>query len=116
MKLSIEYLGNAIYMITLLLAALCLARGHRENKINVWEIVTSTDRNGIVRTDGRKLFECGAFFVMTVTFYFLTVTGHMTEWYALIYASAWVAARGLRDMAQIKQQQTAKPRVDNPEG
>ena len=100
--ISIEHLGNAVYMLTLLLAAFCLARGHRQGHINLWDMVTATDRSDTRRTDGRKLFECGAFFVMTVTFYFLTVTGKMTEWYAFIYAGAWVTARGLRDMMQIK--------------
>ena len=101
---EIERIGNAVYILTLLLAAFCVARGHRQGHLNLWDLVTSTDRAGKVRTDGRKLFEVGAFFVMTVTFYWLTVTGKMSEWYALIYAASWVTARTLRDFAQIKQQ------------
>lgn len=112
MRLSIEYIGNAVYVITLLLAALCLARGHRQGRIDLWHLITATDRTGVTRTDGRKLFETGAFFVMTVTFYFLTVTGKLTEWYAFIYAGAWVTARGLRDWAQLRQQQAQ----DKPAG
>lgn len=101
--IEIDRIGNAVYILTLLLASLCIARGHRQGHINLWELVTSTDRGGTQRTDGRKLFEVGAFFVMTVTFYFLTVTGKMSEWYALIYAASWVTARTLRDFAQIRQ-------------
>lgn len=103
--IEIERIGNFVYILTLLLAAFCVARGHRQGHLNLWELVTATDRNGTKRTDGRKLFEVGAFFVMTVTFYFLTVTGKMSEWYALIYAASWVTARTLRDFAQIKQGQ-----------
>lgn len=112
--LPLDRIGNAVYILTLLLAALCLARGHRQKHINLWDLVTATDRAGHRRTDGRKLFEVGAFFVMTITFYFLTVTGKMSEWYALIYAAAWVTARTFRDLVQLKQQQIAGVKNGNP--
>mgnify|MGYP001576462639 CR=1 FL=1 len=48
--------------------------------------MTATDRNGVVRTDGRKLFEVIGMSVMVITFYFLTITGRLSEWYVLIFA------------------------------
>ena len=98
----LEHIGNFVYVLTLLFVALFLLRGHHAGKVNLWDLITATDRQGHVRTDGRKLFEVGAFFVMTVTFYFITITGHMTEWYALIYAGSWITSRTLRDMAKLK--------------
>jgi hypothetical protein len=104
--MSVEHIVAAFYFIALLLAALCLARAHRESKINLWDMVTATDRAGKERTDGRKMFETGAFFVMTLTFAVLTVTAKLTEWYALIYVGAWVTARIFRDKAQMQQRLT----------
>lgn len=110
MSIELDRIGNIVYILTLLLAAFCLARGHRGGYINLWDLITATDRSGKTRTDGRKLFEVGAFFVMTITFYFLTVTGKMSEWYALIYAASWITSRTLRDFAKLKFE---KP---NPQG
>jgi hypothetical protein len=93
---------DAMYVIALALVALLLAIGHLRGKINMWDLVTSTDSKDIVRTDPRKMFECGAFVVMTIAFSYLTIVGKMTEFYATIYVGAFVAARTLRDFAQLK--------------
>lgn len=100
--MTLEQLAVAGYLVMLLWIAVCLSWGHRTGKVNLWEIVTTTDRNGIRRTDGRKLFEAGAFVVMTATFVLISVTGRLTEWYAFVYVASWVAARGWRDYQQIR--------------
>lgn len=96
---TVHQLGNIVYICTMLLVALCLARGHRSGDINLWHVIT-TEKNGKVFTDGRKLFEAGAFFATFVTFYYFTVTDTMTEWYVLIFLGAWTGARWLRDREQ----------------
>jgi hypothetical protein len=89
-----------IYVATLVALVLCLARGQRKGEINLWDLVTATDRQGQKRTDGRKLFETGAFLVMTTAFAYWALIDRLTEWYALIYVGAFVAARSLRDREQ----------------
>ena len=98
-----DRLGNVIYLMTLIAGAACIARGHRTGKLNLWDMVTSTDRNGIVRTDGRKMFEVIGQSVMVITFYFLTITARLSEWYVLIFAVSVIGARIARDVAQIKE-------------
>ncbi|SRR5258708_16886717 len=93
---------DAMYVLALLVIIIVLIIGHLRGKINMWELVTSTDKEGKVRTDPRKMFECGAFVVMTIAFSYLTIVGKMTEFYATIYVGAFVAARTLRDIAQLK--------------
>ncbi len=93
---------DAMYVLALGVVLLVLVIGHLRGKINMWELVTSTDKTGIMRTDPRKMFECGAFVVMTIAFSYLTIVGKMTEFYATIYVGAFVAARTLRDFAQLK--------------
>lgn len=86
-----------IYIGALLWLVVCLGFGHRMGKVNLWELVTATAKDGKVRTDGRKLYECGAFLVMTLAFAYWAVIDRLTEWYALLYVGAWVAARSMRD-------------------
>lgn len=92
--------ADYIYVLMLLVVVLCLYRGHRGKHINLWECVTSTDKKGITRTDSRKLWEAGAFVVMTIGFAYLVVQDKLTEFYALIYVGAWVTARTMRDREQ----------------
>jgi len=87
-------------VLVLLFIVWCLYRGHRAGHINLWEVVTATDKRGITRTDSRKMFEAGAFVVMTIGFAYLVVQGKLTEVYAAIYVGAWVTARYLRDREQ----------------
>ena len=92
--------ADYIYVLTLLVVVACLYRGQRDKHINLWDCVTATDKTGVRRTDSRKLWEAGAFVVMTVAFAYLIVQNRMTEWYAFIYVAAFVAARSLRDREQ----------------
>lgn len=108
---SAEQVGNFIYLLTLVGGVSCVARGHRTGKIDLWHMVTSTDRCGVVRTDTRKLFEVVGMSALTITFYFLTVTRALSEWYVLIFAVAVIGGRIARDIAQIKEAAlgTARP-------
>lgn len=99
-----------VYIGTLLWVAVCLGYGHRTGKVNLWDCVRSTDRHGVERTDPRKLFEAGAFVVMTLGFAFLVLADKLTEVYAALYVGAWVAARSLRDREQrLNRMLEAKP-------
>lgn len=89
----------AVYVLTLLVVALCLYRGHRDEHINLWDCIRA-GKDGQTFTDPRKLYEAGAFVVMTIGFAYLTLLDKMTEVYAAIYVGAWVAARSLRDREQ----------------
>lgn len=88
------------YIAVLVWVVLCLWRGQRQGKINLWDMVTATDKSGVPRTDARKFFECGAFVVMTVAFSYLVVVDKLSEAYAAIYVGTWVAARSMRDREQ----------------
>ena len=88
------------YIGTLVLVVICLYRGQRTKQINLWDTVTATDKGGTTRTDSRKLFEVGAFVVMTTAFAYWAITDRLSEWYALIYVGAFVAARSMRDREQ----------------
>ena len=100
LKLEEYHLADWLYFGALTWALICIFIGQRTGKLNVWDMVTATDANGVVHTDGRKFQELGAFVVMTVGFSHLVVTGKITEWYAGIYVSAFVTARWLRDREQ----------------
>lgn len=93
-------LADAIYVFTLAMVIICLYKGQRQASINLWDMVTSTDRQGAVRTDGRKFFEVGVFVVMTVGFSYLLLIGKMSEFYAVIYVGSFIGARALRDREQ----------------
>ena len=92
--------ADYIYVLTLIIVVLCLYRGQRTGKIDLWDCVRSTSKEGKVFTDPRKLFEAGAFVVMTVGFAYLVVQDKLTEFYAAIYITAFVAAKSLRDREQ----------------
>ena len=87
------------YVATLLVVVFCLWRGHRSGKIDLWDCIRA-GRDDKVFTDPRKLFEAGAFTVMTVTFCYLSVLDKMSEAYAALYVGAWVVARSMRDREQ----------------
>lgn len=91
---------QGVYLAALVTVVLCLYRGQRQGHINLWDLATSTDKNGATRTDGRKFFECGAFVVSTVAFSYLVVVDRLTEVFLMAYMSAWVTARFLRDREQ----------------
>lgn len=91
---------QGVYVCALLVLVACLYRGHRAGKIDLWELVTATDKSGRTRTDSRKLFECGAFLVMSIAFSYLAMLDKLSEAYLFIYAGSWVTARIMRDREQ----------------
>ena len=93
--IAFEAAAKIIYVLVLLWLILCLGWGNKTGRIDLWELATVTDKHGKVRTDNSKLYETGAFLVMTLTFCFLGVLDKLSEWYALIYVSAWVASRAM---------------------
>jgi hypothetical protein len=93
---------DAMYILVLFFTICWFLAGHITGKISIWEMVTTTDRTGKVRTDPRKLMEFSAFLVMTYGFSYLIITNHLSDWYALTYVAAFVAARTARDFAQLK--------------
>lgn len=98
-RLGNYWLADYIYFAAILTVAFCLWRGHRSGYINLWDTVTTT-KDGQIRTDARKLFEAGAFVVMTIGFSYLVVQDKLTEAYAAIYVGAFVTARIFRDREQ----------------
>jgi hypothetical protein len=93
---------DAMYIAVLVFTICFFLYGHLKDEINIWELVTTTDKTGKKRTDPRKLMEFSAFLVMTYGFSYLIITNHLSDWYALTYVAAFVAARTARDFAQLK--------------
>lgn len=100
LKLGEYYVADWLYLTVLVVAVCCLYRGHRNEKINLWELVTAKDREGNQRTDGGKLFETGAFVVTAVGFSHMALQGKLTEWYVAAFLAAWVGNRFRRDREQ----------------
>lgn len=105
---------QAVYLCALLLVVACLYRGQRAGQINMWDLVTSTDKTGATRTDARKFFETGAFVVSTVAFSYMVVADGLTEVFLFTYMGAWVTARFLRDREQRLNRQIPNVPGSNP--
>ena len=88
------------YIGTLVIVVWCLYRGQRSGKIDLWDTVRATGKDGKTFTDSRKMFEVGAFVVMTTAFAYWAIIDRLSEAYAAIYVGAFVAARSLRDREQ----------------
>ena len=65
-----------------------------------WDVITSTDKQGNMRFDARKCWECGAFWVSTSWGSILLYQNNLTEWFFTGYLAAWVFARSMRDREQ----------------
>ena len=76
-----------------------------------WDVLTSTDKDGKTRFDARKCWECGAFWVSTWAFIYLTLTKDMTEWYFGGFMLVWAGARSLRDREQRLVGMTKQPKA-----
>jgi len=75
-----------------------------------WDYVTSTDKQGRVRFDPRKSFECGSFLVSTTCGSILIYQQQFSEWFFIGYMAAWTAARWLRDREQrMTESESKKP-------
>ncbi len=107
-KEFILILAPWLYIVVLMALVMCLGRGHRTGKINLWDLVTSTAKNGDIHTDGRKLFETGAFVLMATAFAYWALIDRLTEWYALLFVGSFVTARALRDREQRLNRQIEK--------
>jgi len=99
LKLEEYFIADWLYLLVLMTAVLCLWRGHRAQRIDLWDTIR-TKKGEVTYTDPRKLFEVGAFVVMSCGFSYMVIQGKLTEWYAGIYVTAFVAARYLRDREQ----------------
>lgn len=100
-----ETVAPWIYMIVLLWCIFCLGYGHHRRKINLWDCVTTTKVDQLTKeaktfTDPKKLAYIGAFVVMSVTFAYWGLIDRLSEWYALLYATTWVAGKALGDREQ----------------
>lgn len=103
LKLDDYWAADWLFVLVLMWALLCLALGHRRDEVDLWQCVTTRKKIDDVWTkvtDPAKLFETGAFVVMTVGFVHMTIQGKLTEWYAAVYVGAWVANRFRRDREQ----------------
>lgn len=99
LKLDEYFIADWLYLAVLMTAVLCLWRGHRTERIDLWDTIR-TKKGDATYTDPRKLFEVGAFVVMSCGFSYMVIQGKLTEWYAGIYVAAFVTARYLRDREQ----------------
>lgn len=73
---------------------------HCRGRINLIECMTATDRNGIVRTDSRKMIEFCTWYVLSLGFVFICVQDKLTEWYVMAYLGGATLTRYLRDREQ----------------
>jgi len=73
---------------------------HLRGKINLVECMTSTNRQGEVHTDPRKLIEISTWYVLTLGFVYIVVQDKLTEWYVAAYISGATLTRFLRDREQ----------------
>lgn len=87
------------FLLFLIICIWCLYRGHRAKSINLWEVVTTSDRYGNNRTDALKLFQAGAFSVMTAGFAYQLMTFRLDQVYVGVYVGVIFGARafGLRE-------------------
>ncbi len=98
--LSGYILGDYLYAFGIALFYGLLLLQHRRGALDLNDLITSTDKKGKTRVDGRKLGEIGAWYVMTLGFWYLVVHDKVTEFYVIAYLGAFVTARFLRDREQ----------------
>lgn len=73
---------------------------HWSGRINLIECVTSTDRNGIVRTNPRKLIEFCTWYALTLTLVYIVIQDKLTEWFIAAYISGATLTRFIGDREQ----------------
>lgn len=98
LKLDQYYIADWMYLAILLTAILCLYRGHRSGKIDLWTVITAHGKGTVV--DGKKLFAAGAFVSATCWGAHMAIQGKMTEWFMVLYLSAFVAYKWAGDREQ----------------
>lgn len=88
-----------IYVGALCWPLACLSYWHATGKIDLLTTITTT-KDARTFVDGKKLAYIGAFAASTIAFAYLAVTERFTEWYAMLYLSAFVAGKWLGDREQ----------------
>lgn len=88
-----------IYIAALIWPLLCLTYLHWKGKIDLLTSITTT-KEGRTFVDGKKLAYVGAFAAMTIAFAYLAVTDRFSEWYVMVYATAFVGGKWLGDREQ----------------
>ena len=73
---------------------------HLSGKINLIDCITSTDKQGGIRTDPRKLIEFCTWYALTLTLVYIVVQDKLTEYFILAYIGGATTARFLRDREQ----------------
>lgn len=94
-----EQVASWIYIVTLLWPLACLTYLHAKGKIDLISAITVT-KGGNEYVDGKKLAYVGAFAAMTIAFAYLAVTDRFSEWYVMVYATAFVGGKWLGDREQ----------------
>ncbi|MCC7144230.1 MAG: hypothetical protein IT349_19215 [Candidatus Eisenbacteria bacterium] len=110
------WLADWLYLVAWSMIFFAIYRAQRDGKINLWDLVTTTDKQGIVRTDPRKTFEAGAFSSMFVGSIYLGFQGKIVSGegiaYMTLFTSLFVAARTLRDREQRLSKQEHNGKAD----
>lgn len=94
-----EKIAAWIYVSALIWPLLCLTYLHARGRIDLLSSVTTT-KDGKEYVDGKKLAYIGAFAAMTIAFAYLAVTDRFSEWYVMVYATAFVGGKWLGDREQ----------------
>ena len=89
--------ADFIFALGVALMFLVLWLLHHIGKINLIDCVTSTDRKGIVRTNGRKLIELASWYVLTLGFVYIVINDKLTEWYVVAYLGGATLTRFIGD-------------------
>jgi len=87
---------------------------HLRRAINLVDCLTATDRNGIVRTDARKLIEFCTWYALTLTLVYIVIQDKLTEWFVMAYIGGATVTRYLRDREQRLSSVPRKLNIDPP--
>ena len=97
-EMIIQIVMGMILLVSGALIGVSLIRMHRDSSLpNLMDLITATDKQGIVRLDSRKCFEAGAFLTSTWIMVFITAAGKFSFEAFGLYMATYTAARFLRD-------------------
>lgn len=99
-----QWVAQWLYLIAWITIGILVARAQSQRKIDLWDTIRTTDKQGNIRIDPRKTFEAGVFLAMLLGFIYMVFQGVIatTEGlaYTTIFVGAFVTARALRDREQ----------------
>lgn len=99
-----QWVAQWLYLIAWITIGILVARAQSQRKIDLWDAIRTTDKQGNIRIDPRKTFEAGVFLAMLLGFIYMVFQGVIatTEGlaYTTIFVGAFVTARALRDREQ----------------